>query len=365
MDNIHIEVDNEKILLLGDVHWGARSDSSVFHGYMKDFFDDLFQYMNAEGIKYIMQFGDLFDRRKYINFITLQHAQLYMFERLREYGIQMLVLVGNHDIPYKNTIEINSVRLLTEQYNDVITTIDKVSTLYVNGKELALVLPWICQDNQQEANTAIVNSNAPLCFGHLEVAGFQMYKGAVCEHGLDRSMFKRFEHVYSGHFHHISTDGNITYIGSPFQLTWADYGDDRGSFILDTSSLKTNFIKNPYTMFYMIDYDDKDDVLTNEIIEAMDLSHLENRYVKVKIINKDKPLLLERLIERLNEVKSITHTVDLTMRNTTLADGEVIEAEDITDTFKRSVNAFDKNIQNSLYNLLIDLYNEATNLSTV
>ena len=43
------------------------------------------------------------------------------------------------------------------------------------------------------------------------------------EHGQEKSMFKRFEKVLSGHFHKKSDDGHIYYLGTQYEMTWSDY----------------------------------------------------------------------------------------------------------------------------------------------
>ena len=41
-----------------------------------------------------------------------------------------------------------------------------------------------------------------------------MHKGVINNHGLDRTYLKRFEKVFSGHFHKKSDDGHIYYLGT-------------------------------------------------------------------------------------------------------------------------------------------------------
>ena len=58
-----------KICILGDTHFGARGDSLEFHNYFKRFYDEIFfPYLLENRINIIFQLGDLFDRRKFINF---------------------------------------------------------------------------------------------------------------------------------------------------------------------------------------------------------------------------------------------------------------------------------------------------------
>ena len=46
-----------------------------------------------------------------------------------------------------------------------------------------------------------------------------MHSGHMNMQGLDKSMFRRFEKVISGHFHKKSDDGQIYYLGSQYEIT--------------------------------------------------------------------------------------------------------------------------------------------------
>jgi len=93
-----------KVAILGDTHFGVRNDNKSFHDYYERFYSELFfPYLKDKGIKRVIQLGDLFDRRKYVNFYTLKRAREYFFDKIDEYDLEMDVFVGNHDTYFKNT----------------------------------------------------------------------------------------------------------------------------------------------------------------------------------------------------------------------------------------------------------------------
>ena len=74
-----------KIAILGDSHFGARGDSPHFHKHFKKFYDDVFfPYLEQNGIECVIQLGDVFDRRKFVNYQTLKHCREYFFDPLNQ-----------------------------------------------------------------------------------------------------------------------------------------------------------------------------------------------------------------------------------------------------------------------------------------
>jgi DNA repair exonuclease SbcCD nuclease subunit len=156
------------------------------------------------------------------------------------------------------------------------------------------VIPWICQENEREAKAFIANSKNQVAFGHFEIAGFSMEKGSVCYDGMNRDDLKRYEMVISGHFHHRSTDGHIYYVGTPGEITWADWEDKRGFHVFDTETRNLEFVPNPLTMFHKVVYDDTQETITT--IDNKDYSEYSNRYVKVIVQKKNSAVLFDRFI---------------------------------------------------------------------
>ena len=93
-----------QIAVLNDTHFGARNDNQQFLDYFFRFFDDVFfPYCEEHNIKTVIHLGDIMDRRKYVNFNTLNQVRTRFVQKLAESGMVMHCIPGNHDTFYKNT----------------------------------------------------------------------------------------------------------------------------------------------------------------------------------------------------------------------------------------------------------------------
>lgn len=347
-----------KIALLTDTHFGARGDHGTFDKFFKKFYEGtFFPVLERESIQRVVHLGDMFDRRKYINYLTLNNCREYFFDRLSVLGIELDVIVGNHDVFYKNTNEINSPSLLLKEYKNI-RVYESSHTADLDGLDV-LYLPWITSDNFKQSMDIIKNSRSSVCFGHLEIAGFQMYKGHKNDHGFDATIFDGFDLVFSGHFHHRSTSGNITYLGNPYELTWADYQDPRGFHIFDTETRELEFIQNPNTIFHKI-YVDKD-------YKPQDYTHLEDCFVKVIIQDRDTQMKLDILIDTLEKIGAADIQVVDDHQHKDLEDNdEILEsAEDTLSLLSKFCEQMDDTVDKKrLDNLIKNLYSEAINLES-
>ena len=108
-----------KIAIINDTHFGVRGDSKIFLDHQETFFRDIFfPYLDEHGIKHVMDLGDTFDRRKYINYVTLKRVKEFFFNQLQSRGIEYHAVVGNHSVYFTNTNEVNSMNLLLQEYNN-------------------------------------------------------------------------------------------------------------------------------------------------------------------------------------------------------------------------------------------------------
>ena len=350
-----------KLCILGDTHFGARGDSLDFHRYFEKFYNEvLFPYLKANDIEVIFQLGDLFDRRKYINFNSLYLCRQYFFDRCEILGIKVHTLLGNHDIAYKNTLEVNSTGLLLNEYNNV-EYYDSFETINFDGLNIDIV-PWLCDENEVKIFEQMKESKSQICFGHFDIAGFQMEKGILSDTGVDKKVFSRYDIVLSGHFHHKSTDGQITYTGTPYEMTWSDYNDPKGFHIFDTDTRELEFVENPFHMFNKVMYDDK--IHDFEYWKTYDFDSLKDSYVKVVVLNKQNPYLFDTVIDTLYkkgiaDISIVEDFSDIVFDQ----DQELIDqAEDTMTILNKYIDNLSLNVENEkLKSLMRELYVEALN----
>ena len=350
-----------KVAIITDQHFGARNDSTHFLDFYEKFYSEVFfPTIESNGIDTVLILGDTFDRRKYVNFFTLKRAKQMFFDPLFNRGIQIHMLAGNHDTYFKNTNEINSVDLLLSEYAISLNVIDGPTEIYVGPHKICM-MPWICADNYEDSMTMLKDTDADICMGHFEIAGFAMYRGMPSEGGLDRGIFRKFSHTFSGHYHHKSNNDDIYYLGNPYELTWQDYNDPRGFHIFDLDTHQLDFIQNPHKMFHRIIYDDKEQTIKE--IDNMDLKPYTNTYVKVVVINKTNPYLFDKFMNNLYNVNpaDITIAEDFTELNED--DTLVDEAEDTLTILNKYVDGItEESIDNDKLKILLkELYIEALN----
>lgn len=339
-----------KIALITDQHLDGRKGSLAFWNFFQRFYDEVFfPTLEKEKVSTIIDLGDTFDNRKSIDFNTFNRVKENYFERLQGYDVHMLL--GNHCTYYKNTNRVNSPELLLNQYSNI--------RIYASPKHIKLgskkflMLPWINTENRDDVLKLLETSDADNVCGHLEINGFEVTPGMKFDHGgLDASVFKNFNRVWSGHFHHRSKKGNIQYLGNPYQMFWNDYKDTRGFHIYDTETDKLKFVPNPFEIFDKIFYNDK-----KEDYNKQDVSCYRDKYIKIVVEEKWDYQMFETLVDRLYNlgVHGISIVENLVAEDT-ITDVDVSSKDTLTllneyiDEVEMTVNKTDlKNLMRSLY----------------
>ena len=342
-----------KILLITDQHFGVRNDNQNFIEHYRKFYGNIvIPFLKASGIKEIINLGDTFDRRKYVNFMSLEAAKEMWFDPVKELGCKMTALIGNHDIYYKNTLRINSPDELLGGYD--IDVIHEPSTRNFDGTDI-LLLPWICDENYDRTLRSISESTAPVCMGHLELNGFEAHPGHVMDKGIDMNIFKKFTKVFSGHYHTKSNKNNCYYLGNPYQLYWNDYGQKRGFHVFDTETLRTTFYRNPFDTFHKLYYNNGV-VLPNE-------EEVKGTFVKLIVEDKGDYTKFDYFVRQLQDIG----LADLKIVEDLSVDIEggdvVVETEDTITLLDNYIDDIDLKVDKSnVKNIMRSLYMEASEL---
>ena len=343
-----------KVLLITDQHFGVRNDNLHFLDHYRKFYGELvIPFLKASKIDTILCLGDTFDRRKYVNFNSLDQAKEMWFDPIRDLGCHMTMLIGNHDIYYKNTLRINAPSELLGEY-DNIDIIDQPTTRNVGGTDI-LFLPWICDENYDRTLRSVTESSAPVCMGHLELNGFEAHPGHVMENGMEVTMFKKFKKVFSGHYHMKSKRDNISYLGNPYQLYWNDYGTKRGFHVFDTETLRTTFYRNPFDTFHKLYYNGGV-VLPNE-------DEVKGTFVKLIVEDKGDYSKFDYTVSQLQDMGlgdlKIIEDLSVEAEN----GSRLMETEDTMTLLDDYIDGIDLKVNKSnIKNVMRSLYMEAAEI---
>ena len=331
--------------------------------YQEKFYTDVFfPYLIENKIDKIIHLGDYYEHRKYVNFKALEHNRRIFLDKLREYNITMDIIPGNHDVFYKNTNELCSLKELMGHYMDCVKIyMDNVVVEY-DGLKIALV-PWINVENYADTMEFIKTCSADIVGGHFEFSGFEMYKGIPNPHGMETKEFSRFEMVLSGHFHTKSSRDNVHYLGSQMEFTWGDCDDPKYFHVLDTNTREITPVRNPYTLHTKLVYnDEKTDYNT------IDVSHMDNQFVKVVVERKQDFFGFDRLIDRITQrpIHELKIAESFTEYLGANVEDEEIKLDDTQVLLDSYVDAVETEAnKDKLKTLLRGLYVEAQTTETV
>jgi DNA repair exonuclease SbcCD nuclease subunit len=223
-------------------------------------------------------------------------------------------------------------------------------------------MPWINSQNYIHSMGMIDETSAQICMGHLELNGFEMQKGMFMDHGWDRQEFRKFDTVMSGHYHHKSDDGQVYYLGTPYEIYWNDWEDPKGFHVFDTETRELERIVNPYNIFSKIYYDDT----VSAFDDNHDMSAYKNKYVKLVVVNKKDLFQFDRFVDKLlaadcHDVKIVEDFSEMDASN--VSDDIVENSEDTMTLLEKYIDELPVDLsKDRLKNTMRTLYTEAQDL---
>lgn len=214
----------KRAMCMTDMHFGLKYNSAQHNQDVIDFFNWFIKEAKARDCDTCICLGDWHHHRANISILTLDYTMRGL-RLLNDNFEHTYILVGNHDLFYKERREVHAMVVGQEFPN--ITIIDDITV----KSDVALV-PWIVHDEWK----TVKDIKAKYMFGHLELPGF--YMNAMVKMPdtgeLSSTHLTAQEYVFSGHFHKRQSNGNIHYIGNPFGHNYSDVGDfERGAMYLE------------------------------------------------------------------------------------------------------------------------------------
>jgi DNA repair exonuclease SbcCD nuclease subunit len=341
-----------KLAIITDTHYNYKKGNKFFHDYFEKFYNNIFfPTLRKYNIDTVIHLGDFFDNRKTTDYWSIDWTNRVVLAPLKIYDVHLIL--GNHDIFYKNTTKLNSPMLLLNGYDNV-KIYPEAKTINLGGTDI-LFVPWITSDSIDATLRAVKTTPAKVVMGHLELNGFSPHKGNIMESGMDPKIFKKFDRVFSGHYHTRGDDGKIFYLGNPYEMFWNDYDDQRGFCIFDTDTYELIKIDNPYQVFKICYYDE--DNLPN-------VNDYENCIVKLIIKNKTDQLKYEKFLNSLIKIEpEDLKIIENVQFSSEFIDDDILEIEDTLSLLKKYVDESEIKLNKNRINKLIhSIYQESFQL---
>lgn len=308
-------------ILLGDIHFGKNGFSlETYDNQMKFYKEQLFPYIVENKIKRVVSTGDFFDHRTRQDVNLLIKIKNEFLKFFIDNDVELIVLVGNHDMYFKDSREVCTLDLF-EHIKQL--KIIKNKTLIKLGNIEWELYPWITSEEFFEPRSKYV-------IGHFEINGFTMSGTYTCTHGMNPNSLKNMDMVISGHFHNQQIREPIYYIGTPYAMDWNDVNEDKGFWLLDDNA-KLEFVSNikskKYYEFNVIQEDGVDYYTIGE--NKFNYKHIddlskEKHFIRLKsdtIINVSENSNIIVSIEHKDEVDDAHDDIDRFVRESLTDDG--------------------------------------------
>jgi len=150
-------------------------------------------------------------------------------------------ILGNHDFFKPNDNTYHALQTFAGNY-DNLTVIDSV----VHREDLGITFVPFQSDHK-----AFPNQTLPICIAHQTFVGCD-FGGYRPDDGVDPDKISA-DIIISGHIHMKQAFGKVFYPGSPYSQSMKDIGQIKGLSLLDTETLKIEFIQCPLPSWHSLE----------------------------------------------------------------------------------------------------------------
>ena len=181
----------KKAACFTDIHWGLKNNAKQHNEDCLDFVDWFIEDAKKRDCETCIFLGDWHHNRSSLNISTMKYS-LAGLRRLSAAFEKVYVILGNHDLFYRETRDVNSMEFIDDLPNIIL-----VRDTLIEGD--VGIVPWLVGDEWKK----IPKIKTKYIFSHLELPTFKL--NAMIEMpdhgGLKGSMFKNQDYVFTGHFH--------------------------------------------------------------------------------------------------------------------------------------------------------------------
>jgi DNA repair exonuclease SbcCD nuclease subunit len=214
----------KKAAVFTDIHYGMRNNARQHNEDCDAFVDWFIEQAQEKGCETCIFGGDWHHNRASLNISTMKYS-IQGLRKLSKAFEKVYVILGNHDLYYRESREVNSIEFIDELENVYL-----IRDTLVEG-DVALV-SWVVGDEWKK----VPKIKSKYMFGHFELPTFKL--NAMVEMpdhgGLKLDMFEHQDYVFTGHFHQRQVKGNVIYIGNAFPHNFSDaWDDERGWMFLE------------------------------------------------------------------------------------------------------------------------------------
>lgn len=156
--------------------------------------------------------GDFFHTKAIIRSECLN----LVLDKFNNLNHPVLMIVGNHDFENANC---DKHALESLKYLQNVFIIDQFQCINNNK----ILLMSYCKDSVFKKNIGESKSEYLIC--HHGIAGFKMNNAkANVDSEINSNDVCKFKKIFAGHYHVAQKQGNVTYIGSPYQQNFGEAG---------------------------------------------------------------------------------------------------------------------------------------------
>jgi DNA repair exonuclease SbcCD nuclease subunit len=226
-----------KVLLTADLHFGLpkKLDDILWSA------RTIREYAIRNNIEVVIVLGDVFHDRVNYNIEVLNAAYTF-FDETRHMGQEWIAFPGNHDMPLRNSWEVNTLKPL----NKLLTIVDDIKMMKIYDQRFWIV-PFVHYESVYMQVLEQIGKQYEV--GDVLLTHVGVHNAILNECFLIKNWSKvnftgsKFHRVFTGHFHcHQNVGDNVWYPGSPIPFRFDEGMVPHGFIEFDTNNHDTKFI---------------------------------------------------------------------------------------------------------------------------